>query len=71
MRAGKDRIHKVVINPYGVQCRNGKRPIKKLSFQFHGLSPLKCRQLAYEFAKLNDVAMPENWLSSKRAGQCS
>ncbi|XP_062373154.1 uncharacterized protein LOC134060440 [Sardina pilchardus] len=43
--------------------------IKKLSFQFHGLSPLKCRQLAYEFGKLNDVQMPQNWCNDERAGK--
>ena len=35
--------------------------IGKLSQKFHGLGPLKCRQLAYTFAKFNGLKMPESW----------
>ncbi|XP_058885643.1 uncharacterized protein LOC117972802 [Acipenser ruthenus] len=42
--------------------------IKKLLDQFHGLSPLKCRELAFELAKRNDITVPENWCREERAG---
>ncbi|KAL2092745.1 hypothetical protein ACEWY4_012543 [Coilia grayii] len=42
--------------------------IKTLSFQFHSLSPVKCRQLAYEFGKLNNITIPDNWHNNERAG---
>ena len=42
--------------------------IKLLANMFHGLSPVKCRELAYEFAFKNKLKIPDNWLTDKRAG---
>ena len=43
--------------------------VKQLADQFHGLSLLKCRSLAYEFASRNNIEMPANWERDKKAGK--
>ena len=43
--------------------------IRDLSDQFHGLSGTKCRTLAYEFAKLNNIPVPANWDKELKAGK--
>ncbi|XP_051244566.1 uncharacterized protein LOC127356649 [Dicentrarchus labrax] len=42
--------------------------IKNLADQFHGLTTLKCRELAYEFAKRNNIPVPDSWSREERAG---
>ena len=39
-----------------------------LSARFFGLSCVQTRKLAYNFATLNDVAIPASWLRDKAAG---
>ena len=36
--------------------------------QYYGLSVVKCRYLAYEFATKNNVNMPDNWAREGKAG---
>lgn len=43
--------------------------LKTLSDQFHGLGPLKCRELAFEFALKNNIPVPENWTRKESAGK--
>uniref|UniRef100_UPI00358F9B71 uncharacterized protein isoform X2 n=1 Tax=Myxine glutinosa TaxID=7769 RepID=UPI00358F9B71 len=43
--------------------------IKDLINQFHGLSPQKCRELAFKFAVLNHIDVPPNWHRDKEAGR--
>lgn len=40
--------------------------IKKLTDQFHGLSSLQCRELAYELAHQNNIPVPDNWSRNGR-----
>ena len=42
--------------------------IKALCDQYYGLSVVKCRCLAYEFAKKNNATMPDNWVRDGKAG---
>ena len=42
--------------------------IKALCNQYDGLSVVKCRCLAYEFATKNNVNMPDNWARDGKAG---
>ena len=42
--------------------------IKALCNQYYGLSVVKCRCLAYEFATKNNVNMPDNWARDGKAG---
>ncbi|KAA8583626.1 hypothetical protein FQN60_014834 [Etheostoma spectabile] len=35
--------------------------IKKLAEQFHGLTPKKCCELAFQFAQKNNISVPNNW----------
>ena len=42
--------------------------IKALCDQYYGLSVVKCRCLAYEFATKNNVTMPANWVRDGKAG---
>ncbi len=35
--------------------------IKKLADQFHGLTPQKCCELAFELADRNNIPVPNNW----------
>ena len=45
--------------------------LKELDLRFYGLTPVKCRELAYEYAKSNreEVTMPESWKTNKTAGK--
>ena len=43
--------------------------VKNLADQFHGLSPTKCRELAFEFAQSNNVDVPTNWNRDRMAGK--
>lgn len=42
---------------------------KRLADQFHGLGPMKCRELAFEFAIRNKIPVPENWTRKACAGK--
>ena len=42
--------------------------VKLLANMFHGLSVTKCRELAYEFAKHNEITMPSSWMKNEKAG---
>ena len=42
--------------------------IKLLSDMFFGLSLAKCRELAYEFAKKNNIKIPQSWHENGKAG---
>ena len=42
--------------------------IKALCDQYYGLSVVKCRYLAYEFATKNNVTMPAIWVRDGKAG---
>jgi len=35
--------------------------VKNLDDHFHGLTPMKVRDLAYEFAKANNITLPTSW----------
>ncbi|XP_067944474.1 uncharacterized protein [Watersipora subatra] len=45
--------------------------LKDLDSRFHGLTPVKCRELAYEYAINNrtEVKVPESWHTNKSAGK--
>lgn len=43
--------------------------IKDLADMFFGLSKEKCLELAYEFAKKNDIQVPKSWNDSQMAGR--
>jgi len=43
--------------------------IKKLSEQFHGLTPKKCRELALALAERNNIPTPSNWIEKGLAGR--
>uniref|UniRef100_A0A3B5R0Y1 HTH CENPB-type domain-containing protein n=1 Tax=Xiphophorus maculatus TaxID=8083 RepID=A0A3B5R0Y1_XIPMA len=42
--------------------------LKQLADQFHGLPPVKCRELAFEYAKRNNISVPANWTEKQCAG---
>ena len=42
--------------------------LKALCNRYYGLSVVKCRCLAYEFATKNNVNMPDNWARDGKAG---
>uniref|UniRef100_A0A3Q0RFD0 HTH psq-type domain-containing protein n=1 Tax=Amphilophus citrinellus TaxID=61819 RepID=A0A3Q0RFD0_AMPCI len=42
--------------------------IKALAAMFHGLSPMKCRELAFEYAQRNDINIPASWIREEKAG---
>ncbi|CAJ1059690.1 protein ALP1-like isoform X1 [Xyrichtys novacula] len=42
--------------------------LKQLAEQFHGLPPVKCRQLAFEYAEKNNIPIPANWTKAHSAG---
>ena len=42
--------------------------LKQLANQFHGLTPEKCRQLAFEYAEKNNIPVPANWTKTQCAG---
>lgn len=39
--------------------------VKKLAKRFHGLTPVKCRKLAYELASQNKISVPQSWTNNK------
>uniref|UniRef100_A0A3B5QKH3 Zgc:113274 n=1 Tax=Xiphophorus maculatus TaxID=8083 RepID=A0A3B5QKH3_XIPMA len=41
--------------------------LKQLADQFHGLPPVKCRELAFEYAKRNNIPVPANWTEKQCA----
>ena len=43
--------------------------IKQLAGQFYGLSKSKVQEVAYLFAKANDLNIPPKWETNKKAGQ--
>uniref|UniRef100_A0A672IK21 HTH CENPB-type domain-containing protein n=1 Tax=Salarias fasciatus TaxID=181472 RepID=A0A672IK21_SALFA len=43
--------------------------LKELAGWFHGLNPLKCRQLAFEYANKNNIPVPDNWTMNQCAGE--
>ena len=43
--------------------------VKLLADTFHGLSILKCSQLAYNFAAENNLMVPKYWELNQRAGK--
>ena len=43
--------------------------VKDLSKRFYGITATKCRQLAYELAKKNNIAAPVSWEENKLAGK--
>ncbi|XP_051771658.1 uncharacterized protein LOC127524235 [Ctenopharyngodon idella] len=43
--------------------------LKQLAEQFHGLPPVKCRQLAFEYAEKNNIPVPSNWTKTQCAGE--
>ena len=46
--------------------------IRDLDDRFHGLNPVKCRELAYEYVSKNKesgVNMPQSWEKNKLAGE--
>ena len=42
--------------------------IKNLVAMFHGLSAMKCRELAFELARRNDIDVPASWIREEKAG---
>lgn len=43
--------------------------LKQLAEQFHGLPPVKCSQLAFEYAEKNKIPVPANWTKAQSAGR--
>jgi len=43
--------------------------LKQLADQFHGLDPVKCRELAFEYAEKNNIPVPANWTEKQCAGR--
>ncbi|CAB1417103.1 unnamed protein product [Pleuronectes platessa] len=41
--------------------------LKQLADQFHGLAPVKCRELAFEYAEKNNIPVPANWTEKQCA----
>ncbi|CAB1441650.1 unnamed protein product [Pleuronectes platessa] len=35
--------------------------LKQLADQFHGFAPVKCRELAFEYAEKANIPVPANW----------
>ncbi len=42
--------------------------IKALAAMFHGISAMKCRELAFEYARRNGIDIPGSWIREKKAG---
>ncbi|CAB1451724.1 unnamed protein product [Pleuronectes platessa] len=40
---------------------------KQLADQFHGPAPVKCRELAFEYAEKNNIPVPANWTEKQCA----
>ncbi|KAF6039581.1 hypothetical protein EB796_002107 [Bugula neritina] len=43
--------------------------IRALDNCFHGLSKDKCRMLAFDYAKANNISTPANWIKDGMAGK--
>lgn len=43
--------------------------IKNLADTLYGLSVMQCRELAYNYAKANNISIPKSWETEKRAGK--
>ncbi|CAB1419815.1 unnamed protein product [Pleuronectes platessa] len=41
--------------------------LKQLADQFHGLVPVKCRELAFEYAEKINIPVPANWTEKQCA----
>ncbi|CAB1439834.1 unnamed protein product [Pleuronectes platessa] len=41
--------------------------LKQLADQFHGLAPVKCRELAFEYAEKNNIPVLANWTEKQCA----
>ncbi len=42
--------------------------IKALAAMFHGISAMKCRELAFEYAQRNGIDIPGSWIREKKTG---
>lgn len=42
--------------------------IKTLADTFYGISAMKCRELAFEFAQRNNIVIPASWTRNEKAG---
>ncbi|KAK0136737.1 Jerky -like [Merluccius polli] len=42
--------------------------IKALAAMFHGISAMKCRELAFEYAQRNAIDIPASWIREEKAG---
>ncbi|CAB1460488.1 unnamed protein product [Pleuronectes platessa] len=45
--------------------------LKQLADQFHGLAPVKCCELAFEYAEKNNIPVPANWTEKQCAAASS
>ncbi|CAB1428286.1 unnamed protein product [Pleuronectes platessa] len=43
--------------------------LKQLADQFNGLAPVKCHELAFEYAEKNNIPVPANW-TEKQCAEC-
>jgi len=43
--------------------------VKNLDDRFHGLTPMKVRDLAYGFAKAKNITLPTSWTLNRTAGR--
>ncbi|KAK9529016.1 hypothetical protein VZT92_013135 [Zoarces viviparus] len=43
--------------------------LKQLADQFHGLAPVKCRLLVFEYSEKNYIPVPANWTEKQCAGE--
>ena len=64
--AAVGEAHMIFNNTMEVDLANH---IKDLANQFHGLTPDKSRELAFDFAQQNDVVMPPSWTRDRKAGK--
>uniref|UniRef100_A0A8C2CX87 Transposase n=1 Tax=Cyprinus carpio TaxID=7962 RepID=A0A8C2CX87_CYPCA len=42
--------------------------IKVLAAMFYGISAMKCRELAFEYAQRNGIDIPASWIREKKSG---
>uniref|UniRef100_A0A8C2WXR9 Zgc:113274 n=1 Tax=Cyclopterus lumpus TaxID=8103 RepID=A0A8C2WXR9_CYCLU len=83
-KAGRDRnIDKTTLQRFIKKTEKGEakriftdemeeelaKHLKQLADQFHGLAPVKCRELAFEYAEKNNIPVPANWTEKQCAGQ--
>uniref|UniRef100_A0A4W5N9M9 Uncharacterized protein n=1 Tax=Hucho hucho TaxID=62062 RepID=A0A4W5N9M9_9TELE len=65
-KRGCDRVaetHKVLSDDMESELA---KHIQNIADQLHGLSSLKCRELAYELAHRNNITVPDNWSRNAR-----